>query len=290
MTRQPSGRRGWGLVGPGLLWTIAFFVVPLVVMARLQPGSTHRRPPGHRPRRSPTTGCSSTVPTSLPGALQLAGGAARSHRRSASCWPTRWPASWPTGCRRAGSGSGAGRGDAALLDLLRGALLQLAAGALERGGIVEPVLQSPWVSRWPGRLRQHPRRHGRRLRALLRHAADADHLRQPGADPEELPPGRRRPRRGPPSQTSWRVILPLALPGIMVGAFLTFVLCIGDYITPQILGGNRELLLPQAIMLQISAGVRISPWPRPWHGPDGGGDRSPTSSLRALAEDRAGVA
>lgn len=48
------------------------------------------------------------------------------------------------------------------------------------------------------------------------------------------------------------VVLPLTLPGIMVGAFLTFVLCIGDYITPQILGGNRELLLPQTIMLQIS--------------------------------------
>lgn len=48
------------------------------------------------------------------------------------------------------------------------------------------------------------------------------------------------------------VILPLTLPGIMVGAFLTFVLCIGDYITPQILGGNRELLLPQTLMLQIS--------------------------------------
>jgi spermidine/putrescine transport system permease protein len=29
------------------------------------------------------------------------------------------------------------------------------------------------------------------------------------------------------------------------------VLCIGDYITPQILGGNRELLLPQTMMLQI---------------------------------------
>jgi spermidine/putrescine transport system permease protein len=36
-----------------------------------------------------------------------------------------------------------------------------------------------------------------------------------------------------------------------VGAFLTFVLAIGDYITPQILGGSKELLLPQAIMLQI---------------------------------------
>lgn len=55
-----------------------------------------------------------------------------------------------------------------------------------------------------------------------------------------------------PVRTFIHVILPLTLPGIMVGAFLTFVLCIGDYITPQILGGNRELLLPQTMMLQIS--------------------------------------
>ena len=48
-----------------------------------------------------------------------------------------------------------------------------------------------------------------------------------------------------------RVIVPLTLPGIMVGAFLTFVLAIGDYITPQILGGNNELLMPQLIMMQI---------------------------------------
>jgi spermidine/putrescine transport system permease protein len=47
------------------------------------------------------------------------------------------------------------------------------------------------------------------------------------------------------------VVLPLTLPGVMVGAFLTFVLCIGDYVTPQILGGNQELLMPQLIMLQI---------------------------------------
>lgn len=52
-------------------------------------------------------------------------------------------------------------------------------------------------------------------------------------------------------QTFWHVVLPLTLPGIMTGAFLTFVLCIGDYITPQILGGNNELVLPQIIMLQI---------------------------------------
>lgn len=54
-----------------------------------------------------------------------------------------------------------------------------------------------------------------------------------------------------PVRTFWHVILPLTLPGIMVGAFLTFVLCIGDYITPKILGGSNELVLPQVIMLQI---------------------------------------
>ncbi len=52
-------------------------------------------------------------------------------------------------------------------------------------------------------------------------------------------------------RTFLHVILPLTLPGIMVGAFLTFVLAIGDYITPQILGGNNELLMPQLIMMQI---------------------------------------
>lgn len=52
-------------------------------------------------------------------------------------------------------------------------------------------------------------------------------------------------------QTFRHVILPLTLPGIMTGAFLTFVLCIGDYVTPQILGGNNELTVPQVIMVQL---------------------------------------
>lgn len=52
-------------------------------------------------------------------------------------------------------------------------------------------------------------------------------------------------------QTFCHVTLPLALPGIVTGAFLTFVLCIGDYVTPQILGGNTELTVPQVIMVQL---------------------------------------
>ncbi|MCP4319865.1 MAG: ABC transporter permease [Hyphomicrobiales bacterium] len=55
-----------------------------------------------------------------------------------------------------------------------------------------------------------------------------------------------------PVQVFLRVTLPLSLPGVAVGAFLTFVIAIGDYITPQILGGAKELLLPQAIMLQVT--------------------------------------
>lgn len=54
-----------------------------------------------------------------------------------------------------------------------------------------------------------------------------------------------------PLQIFLRITLPLSLPGVAVGAFLTFVLAIGDYITPQVLGGGREMLMPQAIMLQI---------------------------------------
>jgi len=48
-----------------------------------------------------------------------------------------------------------------------------------------------------------------------------------------------------------RVTLPLSLPGVVVGAFLTFVLAIGDFVTPQIVGGGNDLLLPQAILLQV---------------------------------------
>ena len=52
-------------------------------------------------------------------------------------------------------------------------------------------------------------------------------------------------------QTFRYVILPLTLPGVVTGAFLTFVLCIGDYVTPQILGGNSELTVPQVSMVQL---------------------------------------
>jgi spermidine/putrescine transport system permease protein len=53
------------------------------------------------------------------------------------------------------------------------------------------------------------------------------------------------------------VIWPLTVPGVAVGAFLTFALCIGDYVTPQILGGGNDLALPQLIMLQIGRSADV---------------------------------
>jgi spermidine/putrescine transport system permease protein len=74
------------------------------------------------------------------------------------------------------------------------------------------------------------------------------------ANLKQLPPNYRRAAADLGAsglQTFMHVVLPLTLPGIVTGAFLTFVLTIGDYVTPQILGGSNELLMPQLIMLQI---------------------------------------
>lgn len=52
-----------------------------------------------------------------------------------------------------------------------------------------------------------------------------------------------------PQQTFWKVIFPLALPGIIAGSIFTFSLTLGDYIIPQIIGSSR-LFIGQAVYAQ----------------------------------------
>ena len=52
-------------------------------------------------------------------------------------------------------------------------------------------------------------------------------------------------------QVFLRIVLPLSVPGLAAAAFLIVVVVMGDYVTPQILGGNNDLVLPQTIMMQI---------------------------------------
>ena len=48
-------------------------------------------------------------------------------------------------------------------------------------------------------------------------------------------------------RTTWSVILPLALPGIVAGSIFTFSLTLGDYITPILIGGGNSDLIGTVI-------------------------------------------
>lgn len=50
-----------------------------------------------------------------------------------------------------------------------------------------------------------------------------------------------------------RVIIPLALPGIIAGTLLVFVPCLGAYVTPELLGGGKSLMIGNLIQNQFGA-------------------------------------
>jgi ABC-type spermidine/putrescine transport system permease subunit I len=52
-------------------------------------------------------------------------------------------------------------------------------------------------------------------------------------------------------QTFWRVFLPLTVPGILAGTTLVFVLSIGFFITPAILGGGKVMMIAVLIEQQV---------------------------------------
>jgi putative spermidine/putrescine transport system permease protein len=56
---------------------------------------------------------------------------------------------------------------------------------------------------------------------------------------------------GSPSHTFWRIFLPLSLPGVLAGATLVFVLCLGFYITPELLGGGRTVMVSMLVSRNV---------------------------------------
>ena len=52
-----------------------------------------------------------------------------------------------------------------------------------------------------------------------------------------------------PVQAFWQVFVPLSLPGVVAGSLIVFVLCLGFYVTPAVLGGGRVIL----VSMQITA-------------------------------------
>ena len=52
-----------------------------------------------------------------------------------------------------------------------------------------------------------------------------------------------------PVQAFWQVFVPLSLSGVVAGSLIVFVLCLGFYVTPAVLGGGKVIL----VSMQITA-------------------------------------
>ncbi len=52
-------------------------------------------------------------------------------------------------------------------------------------------------------------------------------------------------------QSFWRVYFPLSLPGVASGALLVFIVSLGFFITPALLGSGREIMIAQVIIEQM---------------------------------------
>jgi spermidine/putrescine transport system permease protein len=56
-----------------------------------------------------------------------------------------------------------------------------------------------------------------------------------------------------PWQSLWRVLIPLAAPGIRAGAVLVFIPCLGAYLTPDLLGGSKTIMAGNLIQNQFTS-------------------------------------
>ncbi len=61
-----------------------------------------------------------------------------------------------------------------------------------------------------------------------------------------------------PLQTFWRVILPLSIPGVLAGITFAFVLSLGDFLAPLLLGGPSGIMISNIVVSLFGAAYN---WP-----------------------------
>jgi spermidine/putrescine transport system permease protein len=61
-----------------------------------------------------------------------------------------------------------------------------------------------------------------------------------------------------PVQTFWRVIFPLSIPGVLAGATFAFVLSLGDFLAPLLLGGPSGIMISNIVVSLFGAAYN---WP-----------------------------
>jgi len=55
-----------------------------------------------------------------------------------------------------------------------------------------------------------------------------------------------------PLATVWRIVVPLSRPGIVAGSVLVFIPCLGAYLTPDLLGGGRTVMVGNLVQNQFT--------------------------------------
>ena len=61
-----------------------------------------------------------------------------------------------------------------------------------------------------------------------------------------------------PLETFWRVVLPLSIPGVVAGATFAFVLSLGDFLAPLLLGGPSGIMISNVVVTLFGAAYN---WP-----------------------------
>ncbi len=56
-----------------------------------------------------------------------------------------------------------------------------------------------------------------------------------------------------PLVATWKVIVPLCKPGMAAGALLVFIPCLGAYLTPDLMGGGKTVMIGNLVQNQFTA-------------------------------------
>ncbi|MFL5402388.1 MAG: ABC transporter permease [Gemmatimonadales bacterium] len=122
-------------------------------------------------------------------------------------------------------------------------------GLLEAGGLIHQPLQFLLYSRWA-------------VIVALTHIYTPFTLMPIYAVLEAIPPALKEASQDLYAsrwQTFLRVVLPLSLPGVLAGSTFAFVLSMGDFLAPQLLGGNDSALMVSNLVWSLF-GVAFN-WP-----------------------------
>src|SRR3989454_4084452 len=61
-----------------------------------------------------------------------------------------------------------------------------------------------------------------------------------------------------PGQTFWKIVFPLSIPGVVAGASFAFVLSLGDFLAPLLLGGPSGIMISNIVVSLFGAAYN---WP-----------------------------